>query len=250
MSWLSVAGIPAALYSVQNLASLQAYQNLDSLTFNVLNQTKTLSAALCCYLVMGRRQSKMQMVALLLLLVSALVMEKIVTVDILLGHDTISIQNMDSKHLTQGVMPVLLASFISGLAGALCQKNLQGSGGRNPYLFSMELCAASTMILLASLPVSPDGQRIQENGFWHGWTPSTLIPILTNSIGGILVGLVTKYAGSVRKGFAIIFGMFLSGLAQAPSTGVSMEQLTGGGLAAMSLWLHALNPPTKTTKKA
>ena len=54
---------------------------------------------------------------------------------------------------------------------------------------------------------SPDGQMIAEQGFWSGWTPATWIPIITNSMGGIIVGLVTKYAGSVRKGFALIFGI-------------------------------------------
>ena len=49
-TWLTVAGIPAILYCIQNYSTLVAYQNLSPLTFNVLNQTKTLSAALCCFL--------------------------------------------------------------------------------------------------------------------------------------------------------------------------------------------------------
>lgn len=36
--WIRVAFVPAALYALQNVAALQAYQNLDSLTFNVLNR--------------------------------------------------------------------------------------------------------------------------------------------------------------------------------------------------------------------
>jgi len=34
-TWLTVAGIPASLYCIQNLATLMAYQNLEPLTFNV-----------------------------------------------------------------------------------------------------------------------------------------------------------------------------------------------------------------------
>lgn len=37
-TWLTVALLPAGLYALQNLAALQAYQNLDALTFNVLNR--------------------------------------------------------------------------------------------------------------------------------------------------------------------------------------------------------------------
>lgn len=66
-----------------------------------------------------------------------------------------------------------------------------------------------------------------------------------------MVGLVTKYAGSVRKGFALIFGMFLSGVVQAFVTaeGVSMEQCVGGILAGTSLWIHATNPHVPKEKK-
>jgi len=233
------------LYAIQNIAALLAYQNLDALTFNVLNQTKTLSAALCCYLVMGRTQSRYQILALFLLLLSALIMERIVTLDWFLvtgeTHPKVEL-SLEARHVTHGVAPVLFASFLSGLAGALSQRNLQG-GGRNPYLFSMELCAASSLILALSLLISPDGETIFQEGFWgKDWNAQVFIPIVTNAVGGILVGLVTKYAGSVRKGFALMFGILLSGIMQ--SEGVSKEQVVGGILAAVSLWMHAVNPPT------
>jgi len=251
-TWTKVAFIPAALYSVQNIFALQAYQTLDTLTFNVLNQTKTLSAALCCYLVMDRKQSYVQIISLFILLLSALIMEKIIPLDFFSQVHPLELPELESRHWTHGVAPILLASFISGLSGALSQKNLQAQGGgRNSYLFSMELCAASVIIILCSLLMSPDGKTIARDGFWNGWTSTTWIPILTNSVGGIVVGLVTKYAGSVRKGFALIFGMFLSGIVQTLITdeGVSIEQKVGGFLAALSLWMHATNPPISKEKK-
>mmetsp|Transcript_40667 Transcript_40667/g.98251 ORF Transcript_40667/g.98251 Transcript_40667/m.98251 type:complete len:329 (+) Transcript_40667:281-1267(+) len=248
--WIRVAFAPAALYALQNMAALKAYQHLDSLTFNVLNQTKTLSAALCCYLVMGKRQSFMQIISLILLLLSALTMEGLVPLNYLMSQSSIDASpsqvDWNSAHWSNGVAPILLASFISGLSGALSQRNLQSSGGgRNPYLFSMELCSASILILGSSLLFSSDGKRVAEDGFWAGWVPQLWIPITTNAIGGIIVGLVTKYAGSVRKGFALIFGIFLSGVVQAmldQNHGISREQVTGGVLAGVSLWVHATHP--------
>lgn len=261
---MSVAFIPAALYAVQNSCALVAYQNLDPLTFNVLNQTKTLSAALCCYLVIGRKQSKQQIFALVLLLLSALIMESVIKVDWLMGlqsHDStnkngrseVSTEqknhaDLGMRHLTHGVVPILAASFISGLAGALSQKSLQSAGGgRNPFLFSMEICAVSSMVLVAGMFLSNDVEQIKRQGFWKGWTIETFIPIVMNSAGGIVVGLVTKYAGSVRKGFALIFGIFLSGLLQSfaqPDEKISREQVIGGVLAAVSLYIHAAYPPS------
>ena len=90
-----------------------------------------------------------------------------------------------SKHFRKGVLPVLLASFISGLAGALTQRNLQSasgcgrSGGRNSYLFTMELCAASFIFLTATLLTNEDGKKIAQNGFFDKWTPQTIIPVVS-----------------------------------------------------------------------
>lgn len=260
------------------MASLMAYQNLDALTFNVLNQTKTLSAALCCYLVMGRRQSGVQVVALMVLLLSALVMEGIVPMDKLIfgggitsksASETIGETEEDrnlleesngdaplvgESHFWMGVIPIMVASFISGLAGALTQRSLQAAtGARNSYLFSMELCAATSIMVSTSLLFSPDGQRIVSEGFWLNWTPQTWIPIFTGASGGVLVGLVTKHAGSVRKGFALIFGMLIAALLQAAvdeQQSISAAQLLGGVLAASSLYLHATNPPKPKLKQS
>ena len=267
-SWVKVAVIPAGLYTIQNTAALMAYQNLDGVTFNVLNQTKTLSAALCCYLLMGRKQSRIQILSLLALFASALVIERIIPLNFLSerGSSTSgSSVEFTRRHYTYGVIPVLLASFISGLAGAISQKNLQSSsgcgksGGRNPFLFSSELCVASVILLSLSLTVSEDGRMMKEHGFFHSWTKETMIPIFTNAIGGIIVGLVTKYAGSVRKGFSLIFGMLLTGVTQSIlyKTPISSEEIVGGAIAAASLWVHAnypyqasMAPPTIDKKNA
>ena len=271
-TWFQIAMLPAALYALQNICALTAYQQLDALTFNVLNQTKTLSAALCCYLVLNKKQSTIQILSLFILLLAALVMEKIIPIDSLLSasflgggdasddgdsasaHPFMKLPDLTSSHWVSGVIPIMVASFLSGLNGALTQKSLQshGVGGRNPYLFSMELCAASALILGLSLFFSNDGKLIVENGFWNNWTIQTWIPIVTNSIGGIIVGLVTKYAGSVRKGFALIFGILLSGISQAifdSASSITTEHVIGGILAGISLWLHATNPYIPKEKK-
>mmetsp|Transcript_6906 Transcript_6906/g.12348 ORF Transcript_6906/g.12348 Transcript_6906/m.12348 type:complete len:414 (-) Transcript_6906:207-1448(-) len=263
MSWFRLALLPATIYLVQNMCSLLAYQNLDAITYNVLNQTKTLSAALCCYLLMKKKQSSVQMVALLLLLAAALVMEGVLPMDMLLpsywmndkqSHDDdtiISASNNDTtlsslspRHFSHGVLPIMIASFLSGLAGAITQKSLQ-VGNRNALLFTVELCAASILLLLASFVTSEDGRQIRQRGFFDEWNLTTLIPIVTNSAGGILVGLVIKYAGTVRKGFALIFGILISGMFQSvldEDKTLSKEEVVGGVLAAVSVWMHATNP--------
>jgi len=292
-SSIAVAGLPAFLYTIQNVASLMAYQNLEALTFNVLNQTKILSAALSCYFVMGKQQSRMQILSLFLLVVSTLVIEKIIHPSAFVSllatrggserSGVLGLQNafrgftgivssfgdshsMAGRRFTHGIIPILVASLISGLAGALTQLNLQGGSSngpiwgrnkatvksessstsrppRNAYLFSMEMNVASVILLLSSLLFSSDGRHMLKSGsFFSEWTPQTFIPVITNAIGGILVGLVTKHAGSVRKGFSLIFGLLLSGMFQANGGGIRSEQVLGGILAGLSLWMHTVHP--------
>jgi len=224
-SWIKVALVPAALYSVQNMAALIAYQNLDPLTFSVLNQTKTISAAVCCYLILGRKQSYMQVFSLLMLFASVIIFQEI---DFKIKFDYS--EQVSSTYFTHGIGPILLASFISGLAGSISQKSLQLEG-RNSFLFSMELCVASIIFYSFNL-------KLDQTLFDH-WTFKTFIPILTNALGGILVGLVNKYAGSVRKGFSLICGLCISGFF---SKGVSYEKVIGASLAACSLLIHSSFP--------
>ena len=279
---LWTAGVPSVLYMLQNYCSLMAYQNLAPLAYNVLNQTKTLSAALFCFLLMGQRQSGPQMVALGILLLSALVMENVVQLPSSLtkqaqqqpGNESDADNNDDSStkddkpydtsstaaaastnsqqrrmHILDGVVPVLAASLISGLAGAWIQRALQtGRGSSNSLFLTLQLSALSACFWIASLqmPFSPDRQRASEVGSWTtGWTAYTWLPILSNSAGGLLVGLVTKFSGVVPKGFALIAGMFLSGILQNAVAGesrVAAHQWVGGILAAVSVYLHAAFP--------
>ena len=111
----------------------------------------------------------------------------------------------------------------------------------------MELSVFSTLTILMTLLLgSPDGKQLRSSGWSKGWTWKTWIPVVTNALGGILVGLVTLHLGVVRKGFALIFGLFFSGVLQncfLSDDGVSVEQIFGGILASLSVWMHSKFPP-------
>ena len=292
-TWWRLAGIPAALYAVQNYAKLMAYQHLPAVSYSVLNQTNTLMAAFFCYTLLGIPQSTLQMIALVLLIVAALVIEDVVQIrhlsrgmwrwsnrlsllnwkqqalrlrpskrrrrtsslfsatlanpvlylpDDCSGEDC-SIQK-DPYHFTRGVLPLLLANLTSGLAAALGQRVLRHDH-RNLFLYGMELSSASSILVLLSLLVTKDGHQLQREGWKLHWTKQTWIPIAAHAVGGLLVGIVTKYAGSVQKGFALIFGVLLSGLFQKwlSHEPVTRQQIVGGCLACISLWMHSSFPP-------
>jgi solute carrier family 35 (UDP-sugar transporter), member A1/2/3 len=253
-SSLAVAAVPAILYAIQGVLQYMSHQHLDPVTFNGLSQTKTLSAALCCFVVLGTPQSPLQMVALLLLLASSLVFQG-------------NMRKTTNDSFVRGILPCLGATLLSGLAGALSQKGLQltgGGHGRDAFLYTMEVSFYSAVTLFVSIlfssrgrrndtvnttstPATPKKQLFQTatTNWFHGWTWQTWIPILIKAYGGVLTALVHKYAGSVAKGFALMFGLVLSQLVSSmiQEQDVTMPQLVGTMLVMLSGWMHFTNPP-------
>ncbi|GMI14062.1 hypothetical protein TrLO_g2123 [Triparma laevis f. longispina] len=242
-SWILNASLPSTIYSLQNYFILLSYSSLPSITFSVLNQTKTLSAAFFCYLILGRRQSGIQCGALVILIVSAVMIEG--SIDIIgLFNGTSSFDlsdNFSGDRFIYGVLPCLIASGISGLAGAITQKVLQGQA-KNSYLYSLELSLFSFIYLSVSLLYTNnfDVWGIVEQ--FKTLHPLNLIPIFSQALGGILVGLVTKYAGSVRKGFSLIFGIALTGVVQSYIEGKKLggNEKLGGILVVCAMYAHGI----------
>jgi hypothetical protein len=57
-------------------------------------------------------------------------------------------------------------------------------------------------------------ERMLAEGLMAGWDRGTAIPVLIQAMGGLCVGQVTKYAGGVKKGFAVVSGILLTTLLQ------------------------------------
>jgi UDP-sugar transporter A1/2/3 len=192
---LTASGLPAAIYALQNSLLQISYKNLDSLTFSILNQTKLLWTAFFTYLILGQKQSSKQILALTLLISAAVLLS--------VGESSSKGSKGGSSDyvLLYGIIPVTVASMLSGLASSLCQWASQVKK-HTSYMMTIEMSFIGSMCMLASTYRSPDGEAIRKYGFFHEWTFWTVVPVLMNAVGGILVGLVTTYAGGVRKASA------------------------------------------------
>lgn len=232
------AGLPSALFAGQGWLIQVGQTHLDSLTFNLLNQTKTLSAALICYLMLGRRQSLMQCFALFLLFLSALLLAKKKATPVTPMEDLAR-----DDHFWLGVVPVLCAVLSSGLTAALTQRALKGSEGRNSWLYSMEISIWGSFFLICGQLIQHaalEGTLSREGGWlatnFQGWSAQCILPISTQACGGILVGLVTKYSDAVKKGFALVAGIVLTTVSQAmlEDTPLTSRHLLAAVLVAVS----------------
>uniref|UniRef100_A0A0D9VHE9 Sugar phosphate transporter domain-containing protein n=1 Tax=Leersia perrieri TaxID=77586 RepID=A0A0D9VHE9_9ORYZ len=112
---LTASGLPAAIYALQNSLLQISYKNLDSLTFSILNQTKLLFTAFFTYLILGQKQSPKQIFALTLLIAAAVLLS--------IGESSSkgSGGGKSDYVLLYGIIPVTVASVLSGLASSLCQ---------------------------------------------------------------------------------------------------------------------------------
>jgi UDP-sugar transporter A1/2/3 len=241
---LTASGLPAAIYALQNSLLQLSYRNLDSLTFTMLNQTKLFFTALFMYFILGQKQSLQQIGALVLLIIAAFLL----SIGEGSGHGS---RGVDSEQaFLLGIIPVIAASVLSGLASSLCQWASQVKK-RSSYLMTIEMSAIGSLCMLASTLKSPDGKAIRQQGFFSGWTILTLIPIFTNAVGGILVGLVTTQAGGVRKGFVIVSALIVTALLQYVFDGIppSLYVLLSLPLVVTSIIIYQRYPYQVKEKK-
>mmetsp|Transcript_14348 Transcript_14348/g.20359 ORF Transcript_14348/g.20359 Transcript_14348/m.20359 type:complete len:446 (-) Transcript_14348:92-1429(-) len=262
LSTLIAAGLPSALYALQGTLTYTAYQNLDAVTYNGLTQLKVLSSALCCYVILNKRQSVLQMVSLGLLMLSSVVFQGSwkdwIRKQTTSGNHSNNIDN--SRVLLMGVLPCLTATLLSGLAGAFSQRSLQTQVGgqmhRDAYFYTVEISFLSAACLVISMTAEYwQGRRTvacasvkelhnkygtKKDSFFQYWTYATLLPITTRATAGLLTALVHRHLGSVVKGFALVLGLVFSALLQFVLEGVdlSVGQLIGTALVLFSSWLH------------
>eukprot|EP01035_Chromulina_nebulosa_P018729 gene18729-24493_t len=182
------------------------------MTFNLLNQTKTLSAAFFLWIILGHKQSIMQIFALFLLLAAAVVLNMGSKASAAFGSLE-STKLLDSNYQL-GVLVVLGASLTSGICAALIQKAFQLPVPRHPLVYSSELAVYGIITLIIHDAISGQNAIMNNGGLFANWDVYALIPVTTNAFGGLVVGLVSKYAGGVVKGFALIAGLLVTALAQ------------------------------------
>nr|XP_010937448.1 UDP-N-acetylglucosamine transporter ROCK1 isoform X2 [Elaeis guineensis] len=177
---LTASGLPAAIYALQNSLLQISYR---------------------------QKQSVKQVGALAMLIIAAILL----SVGESSGRG--SSGTGADQVLFYGIIPVMVASVLSGLASSLCQWASQVKK-HTSYLMTIEMSVVGSLCLLLSTYKSPDGEAIRKYGFFHGWTAWTLLPTISNAVGGILVGLVTAHAGGVRKGFVIVSALLVTATLQ------------------------------------
>ncbi|KAJ2313631.1 UDP-galactose transporter Gms1 [Coemansia sp. RSA 2611] len=198
--------IPAGLYTIQNNLQYTAVSLLDAATFQVTYQLKILTTALCAVAMLGTQLSRARWVALVVLTAGVVLVQLPPTA----ANDN---GPPDASFSLQflGLLAVVIACVLSGLAGVYFEKVLKGSR-KSLWTRNVQLSLFSTAPALLGV-LAVDGQQIRHTGFFYGYSWWTCGAIACQALGGIVVALVVKYADNILKGFATSISIILSCLA-------------------------------------
>ncbi|ETO12314.1 hypothetical protein RFI_25062 [Reticulomyxa filosa] len=251
---LELAFFPSLIYSIQNVLAFVAYDHLDPLTFNLINQTKIISAAVFLYLLLKRKQTQRQLLSLVIVFFVAVMLS--IDTEAHKGQSKTSQQTNSStgstfkKNEEFGLSAVLAASLFSGLAGTLVQKALQQSAstnnsGRNSLFYTIEMGFYGIVLMVLRLCFEMylhilDGKKIIEKGVFHDLNWTCLVPITSNAVGGIGVGMLTKYAGVINKSYAMILGIMITGILRCLfwEEPMTVAMIAGVPMVMLSIYLN------------
>ncbi|KAI8321241.1 nucleotide-sugar transporter, partial [Martensiomyces pterosporus] len=225
--------IPAGLYTIQNNLQYVAVSLLDAATFQVTYQLKILTTALCSVILLGTALGMMRWISLFALTIG------VILVQLPSGQDaaasaTAAAASAAASTRLMGLLTVMVACILSGLAGVYFEKVLKGSR-KSVWTRNVQLSLFSTIPALFGVLVV-DGQGVRENGFFYGYTGWTIGAIACQAVGGLIVAVVVKYADNILKGFATSISIILSCLA---SVWIFDFHITGSFIAGTALVIYA-----------
>ncbi|KAI9313951.1 nucleotide-sugar transporter [Dichotomocladium elegans] len=216
------SAVPAVIYLIQNNLQYIAASKLDVATFSVTYQLKILTTAFFSWLMLQKVLTRAQWSALALLTLGiALVVLSSSTPSSDVGSSAMAVGNQTDFG---GYAAVLSACVLSGMAAVYTEKIIKRKprnhlvldpsvGDKDMTLWWVDNMRLATFsVLFGVMSLIQDMGVIQDKGFFAHYTGWTWCVILLQAIGGLVVGLVVKFADSILKGFATSISIILSSL--------------------------------------
>lgn len=207
----------------------------------VTYQLKILTTALFSVLMLNKKLSPQQWSALVILFVGVALVQ-------FRPEDSKSPKTSGSsaQKPLMGLLAVILSCFMSGFAGVYFEKILKGTK-QSLWLRNVQLGGMGVIIGLLTMEIK-DGVKIQEHGFFFGYDYVVWVVISFQSLGGLLVAVVVKYADNILKGFATSAAIVLSCIASIYlfDFRLSLPFSTGACLVIISVYIYSKFVPEKS----
>jgi len=142
-----------------------------------------------------------------------------------------------------GLFAVIVSCLMSGFAGVYFEKILKESK-QSLWLRNVQLGFLGTVMGLITMEIK-EGDRLRLNGFFHGYDAMVWLVIILQSLGGLLVAVVVKYADNILKGFAASMAIVVSCVVSIFffDFRLSLQFTIGASLVMGSIYLYGKHVP-------
>jgi len=145
---------------------------------------------------------------------------------------------------------VLCAAVLSGLAGVWVESIVKRSQHVSVAVRNVQLGVVSLVAGIFSV-ILIDGKQVVEHGFFSGYTLVTWLVVIQVAAGGLIIGVIHRYADNVAKGFATSLSIVLSSLLSwgSPMLGFQPTRafVLGAALVATATLLYLVSAPSTGT---
>jgi UDP-sugar transporter A1/2/3 len=226
--------VPSLIYTIQNNVLYFALSHLDAATFQVGYQLKILTTAVFSVLMLGKKLSSCQWLALVVL-----------TLGVSLAQLASGRNAHTSANTSSGFIAVLVASLLSGFAGVYFESILKGSTA-SVWVRNIQMCLTSIPISFFSAYYFSDRKSVVQNGFFYGFNELVIFVILLQAVGGLVVAVVVKYADNILKGFAAGFSILTSCILSYFffDFKFTLFFVLGAALVNVSMYMYSFGPPS------
>ncbi|KHN86660.1 UDP-galactose translocator [Toxocara canis] len=184
--------VPAVIYTLQNNLYYIALSHLEATTFCLAYQMKIFTTALFLRFMLKRNLSVQQWFALLLLAIGV--------ADVQIQYEPPSSAKRIQQYPIIGFLAVISMCFTSAFAGVYLEKVLKQSS-INIWMQNVRLSLLGIPMSAISVFVS-DYDLVARGEMFRGFDTLVWIMTITNSVGGLLISIVIKYADNILKAYA------------------------------------------------
>ena len=225
--------IPSACFALQNILYFTALRHLDAATYTVLSQSKTAFTALFFVTILGRSLSKMQLFAILSLMIGMGLVQ-------VCGSGCVSFETVGTSAMAIGSFAVLLSSITSAFANIVFEKIAKTESG-SLYAKQLQLGFWTSCFTVFEVLRRNGRAGLRWNFLTGSWTLGVWGIVLLKSLGGLLVAGSITFADNIVKTFSTALAIILTVLATRNSaTPRGMPFVAGSSLVLLSIFLYAL----------
>ncbi|KAM6500454.1 Nucleotide-sugar transporter domain containing protein [Amanita muscaria] len=243
--------IPATLYVIQNNLQYVAASNLDAATFQVTYQMKILTTAAFSVLLLRRKLTSSQWLALSFLAIGVGIVQLQASAAKFVSGSGFRLAEPHSMNGLKGFAAVALACFTSGLAGVYFEMVLKNTLA-DLWVRNVQLSLFSLLPALAPILISHAQKSDSAVGWFftlfHNFGPWAWATVAVQVLGGLLTAVVIKYSDNILKGFATSLSIVLSFLASVALFDFTLTGtfLLGSTIVLVATWLYNQTPNRST----